>query len=318
MTEEVLRTRIGVRTMQTLKPHSSGATRVMVWDTGVKGFGVRVAATGRKTFVVKYEWRGKDQTFTIGELGSPWTPSTARVRAQDILRQVRAGEDPAAPKRDQRSALTVSDLIELWLREGPSSRPTKRRWSWMTDASRLRRHAGPVIGRILAKEVRRRDMEHMQAEIANGTTADVNKRKGRGRVRMKGGPLVAANVVQCVSAMYGWALDQDLVEMNPCIRVKRAKAGRRVRFLSTDETRALIETLDAMQAAGEINAAHLAIFLQIERSKTGLRDPIRLASPALKILQERFERRDQVNPYVFPNQHNGRGAATAVDVRGRR
>jgi integrase len=339
--EKTERARIGVRNVKALTPHPSGATRVRLWDTEVKGFGVRVSASGRKTYVVKYEWRGKDQTFTIGEHGSPWTPSTARTRALEIVREAGAGEDPGQKKKEQRTALTVSDLIEKWLAEGPISRPQKREWSWQTDRSRLRGHAAPVIGRLLATEVKRRDIEFMQAEVARGATADKNKRKGKGRVRMTGGPLVAANVVQCVSAMFGWAMDQELVEHNPCLRVKRAKANKRVRFLNDEETRRLLNTLDQMERDKEINEAHLAvlrlllltgarkseiselrwseidwerrcIFLPVERSKTGQRDPIRLAMPALNILLKWREKAGLDNPCVFPSQ-NGRGVTTAAD-----
>jgi integrase len=138
-------------------------------------------------------------------------------------------------------------------------------------------------------------------------------------------------------------MDQELVEHNPCLRVKRAKHNKRVRFLSEEETRRLITTLDVMEAAKEINGAHLAIirlllltgarkseiselrwseidwerrciFLPIERSKTGHRDPIRLASPALDILREWMRSADATNPKVFPSQIRCRGTSTAVDT----
>jgi hypothetical protein len=197
------RARIGIRTVDALEPSADGATRVRLWDDKLRGFGVRVSRYGRKTYVVRYKWRGKSQTYTIGVHGSPWTPELARGRASEVLRQAERGEDPSREKKERRGALTVSDLIALWLRDGPISRPTKRAWSWRTDESRLRRHASPIIGRLIATEVKRSDIEFMQAEVARGATADKAKRKGRGRVRMVGGPLVAANVVQCVSAMYG-------------------------------------------------------------------------------------------------------------------
>lgn len=342
MEDGAARARIGIRTVDALTASPDKVTRVRLWDDKLRGFGVRVSSHGRKTYIVRYKWRGKSQTCTIGVHGSPWTPELARTRANEVLRQAERGEDPNQVKRENRTALTVSDLITRWLRDGPISRPTKRAWSWTTDRSRLERHAAPIIGRMLIKEVKRRDIAFMQAEVARGATADKEKRKGKGRVRMRGGPLVAANVVQCVSAMYGWAIDEELVEHNPCLRVKRAKHNRRVRFLSDDESRRLIETLNAMEAAGEINEAHLAIlrlllltgarkseisdlkwseidwerrciFLPLERSKTGQRDPIRLAAPAVEILRQRMEKIGTSDPKVFPSQIKNRGKSTAVD-----
>jgi integrase len=335
------RARITIREVLQLKLPRGAAARVLLWDDKISGFGVKVAPTGRKTYIVRYKWRGVAQTYTIGPHDSPWTPEEARERAKAVIQQVERGEDPKQKRREVRTGLTVAELIELWLRDGPISRPTKRKWSWTTDASRLRRHAMPLIGRMLIKEVKRRDIEFMQAEIARGATADWVRRKGRGRILATGGPLVAANVVQCVSAMYGWAIDQEMVEHNPCLRVKRAKANIRVRWLSDDETKRLVTTLDEMEAAGEINPSHLAIlrlllltgarkteisnlkwseidwdrrciFLPLERSKTGQRDPIRLAAPALEILKARYAEMGDKDLRVFPAHYGGK--ATAVDV----
>ena len=87
-----------------------------------------------------------------------------------------------------RIGLTVCDLIKLWLRDGPISRPAKRTWSWTSDASRLRRHAKPLIGRMLIKEVKRRDIEFMQAEIARGATADCHPRSSRSSAQVRKRP----------------------------------------------------------------------------------------------------------------------------------
>lgn len=342
MHQKAERARIGVRNVEALVPHPDGSTRVRLWDVEVRGFGVRVSKQKRKTYCVKYERCGKDQTYTIGEHGSPWTPHTARARAKEILAQVARGEDPAEIKREDRSALTVSALIELWLRDGPISRPKKRKTSWDTDASRLRKHAAPLIGRLLAREVKRKDIEWMQAEIARGATGDKAKRKGRGQVQAKGGPGPAANTVQCVSAMYGWALDMEYVEHNPCMRVKKASRPKRVRMLSADETRRLLAAMKALEEGGA-NRVHMAILrlllltgarkneiarlqwdeidwerrcivLPLERSKTGERDPIRLATPAIAILEKQLGMRNPTNPFVFPNQHGRAGPASAPDM----
>lgn len=342
MLKSAQRARVGVRNVEALLPHPDGSTRVRLWDSEVKGFGVRVSKHNRKTYIVKYERCGKDQTYTIGEHGSPWSPHTARARAKEIFAGVAKGEDPAAIKREDRSALTVSALIELWLQDGPISRPGKRKTSWDTDASRLRKHAAPLIGRMLAREVKRKDIEWMQIEISRGATAEKAKRKGRGQVCMKGGPVPAANTVQCVSAMYGWALDMEYVEFNPCARVKKAKRPKRVRMLSADETRRLLAAMKVLEDEGA-NRAHLAILrlllltgarkneiarlrwdeidwerrcivLPLERSKTGDRDPIRLAHPAMAVLKEQLPTRDPSNPFVFPNQHGREGPASAPDM----
>ena len=136
------RARITIREVAQLKLPRGAAARVLLWDDKISGFGVKVAPTGRKTYIVRYKWRGKPQTYTIGPHDSPWTPEEARERAKAVIQQIERGEDPKQKRREVRTGLTVAELIELWLRDGPISRPTKRKWSWTTDASRLRRQRG--------------------------------------------------------------------------------------------------------------------------------------------------------------------------------
>jgi integrase len=63
----------------------------------------------------------------------------------------------------------------------------------------------------------------------------------------------------------------------------------------------------------EIDWEKRCIFLPLERSKTGHRDPIRLATPALDILRAWRARAVTSDPKVFPSQTKGRGVSTAVD-----
>ena len=75
-------------------PPSGG--RSMAWDTELKGFGVRVAASGKKTCILRYRMGGRDtpvRTVTIGQYGSPWTTDQARRHAAEFLTQIRQGGD---------------------------------------------------------------------------------------------------------------------------------------------------------------------------------------------------------------------------------
>jgi hypothetical protein len=67
-----------------------------VWDTNVKGFGVRKQLK-RPVYVLKYRHAGKQRFVTIGPHGSPWTPETARREAKRLLGAVAGGRDPRAP-----------------------------------------------------------------------------------------------------------------------------------------------------------------------------------------------------------------------------
>jgi hypothetical protein len=80
---------ITVRTFASLEPGS------LVWDTSVRGFGVR-RQRGDPVYVLKYRIAGRQRFLTIGRHGSPWTPDTARREARRLLGLIASGKDPAA------------------------------------------------------------------------------------------------------------------------------------------------------------------------------------------------------------------------------
>jgi hypothetical protein len=81
----------------------------IVYDTEVKGFGVRVTAKGAKAFVLNYRTRsGRERRYTIGSFPS-WTVSTARKEAKRLKDEIRvSGLDPLKDIEADRGAPTVA------------------------------------------------------------------------------------------------------------------------------------------------------------------------------------------------------------------
>lgn len=89
------RKRISKSIVDGASPPPKGS-RTMIWDTEVRGFGVRITSAGSKTYILRYRMGGREtpiRTLTIGQHGSPWTPEQARKRAIELLTQVRSGRD---------------------------------------------------------------------------------------------------------------------------------------------------------------------------------------------------------------------------------
>ena len=94
-------------------PLPPSGKRTTLWDTDVKGFGLRLTASGVRTYILRYRMGGRDtpiRTVTIGQHGSPWTADLTRKRAIELLTQVRSGRDFVA-ERDAAKAKAQFDEV---------------------------------------------------------------------------------------------------------------------------------------------------------------------------------------------------------------
>ena len=80
--------KITKRTVDALEPRDR---EHVLWDDEIKGFGVRVRPSGRKTYIVKYRDRGRVVKVTIGPHGAI-SPAAARARAAEIVTAARTGK----------------------------------------------------------------------------------------------------------------------------------------------------------------------------------------------------------------------------------
>lgn len=295
-----------------------------LWDTVVQGFGVRARGSGAKSFILKYRMGSAVRRYTLGKVGSPYTVDEAREAAVKILQSVKAGDDPMKAKRAWSAAITVDELIEAYLHEGRVSKPDKRESSWKSDESVFRRHVSPLLGKRLARDLCRRDLERLQADVLTGRTAKDEKTRKRGRAIIRGGPGAAGCTIRSMAAMLSWAVQQEIIPQNPAVGVKKVATRKRERYLTMTEARHLLETLRELVASGDIPDAHAAIIrlllftgarkseilnltwgevdlergrilLPWHRSKTGEK-MIPLNSAAVKEIMVR----PRTGPYVFP------------------
>ena len=250
---ETLTGKISKRTVDAVKPPADGRTHL--WDTDVKGFFLRVYPGGRRVYALKYRLGRVQKTYTIGVHGSPWTAEEARDAAIEALGRIRDGDDPAAEKKAAREALTVGELIEVYLRDGPATKPAKRESTWANDASNLKRHVLPLIGRKIANAVTKADAAGVIAQVVEGKTAADEKTKKRGLARVRGGRGAARGVRLTAAAMFAWGIEHGLLKSNPFATVKLAAAPVRERFLSREEAGRLLDAIKAEEDAGRLLAA---------------------------------------------------------------
>ena len=72
------------------------------FDAELAGLGLRVRASGAKTWMVQYAIAGKTRRMALGST-AVLDPGKARETAKDLLAQVRLGRDPAGEKVTSRA-----------------------------------------------------------------------------------------------------------------------------------------------------------------------------------------------------------------------
>lgn len=168
--------RITKRTVDNLKPGG------LVWDSEVKGFGVRCQRAA-KTYVLKTRIGGVQRWITIGRHGSPWTPEAARQEAVRLLGAKAAGRDPAEARDEAKRDPSVAELCDLYLAEGCA---IKKPSTIATDKGRIERHIKPLLGRKRVRAVTKGDVQRFLHDVASGKTATDVKTGKRGRVHREG------------------------------------------------------------------------------------------------------------------------------------
>lgn len=246
-------------TKKVIEDASSKPTDYFIWDTDLRGFGVKIAKGGRKTYVCQYRTpggrAGESRRLSIGAHGAPWTVDLARAEAKKILGRAANGEDPAADKQQLKSQLTVGQLCEQYLAHGCA---TKKASTLATDKGRIERHIKPLLGLKRVPDVTRADVKRFLQDVAQGKTAIDVKTKTQGRAIVRGGRGTATRTVGLLGGIFSYAVDCGMIETNPVVGIKRFPDKKGDRYLSNKELAALGAAIRRAKAAGE-NSTALAI-----------------------------------------------------------
>lgn len=259
---------------------------------------------------------GRQRWFTIGKHGSPWTPDQARDKALKILAAVADGKDPHAERHALKADLTVNELIEAYLKDGPASKPDKRTSSWTLDASNLERHVRPLIGRKLVKAVSQEDCARMVTAIIAGKTAVDERTRARGRAIVKGGAGAAERCLGTVNAMFTWAERRGLIQSVPTKGVRLPRPQARLASHHADIIRLLMMTGARRSEItclrwDEVDLERNRLLLPPARTKSGGRTGDRrvaLSSAAVQLLASR----PRTSAYVFPSSKDPKKPASAL------
>ena len=256
--------KITKREVDRLQPKAKGD--LVVWDDELRGFGLRIKPSGAGAYMIQYRnISGVSRRMTIGRVGvNP--PDQMRDLARKYLAEALSGGDPAANKNEARTALTVGALCDLYLEAAMAGRVTtrfgaaKRPSTLLNDASRIKRHIRPLIGKQRVSDLTRQLVQRMADDIAEGKTSKTEKTKPRGLARVKGGGVVATRVVELLGGIWTWGERRGYCSgLSPIRGVEKIKAVAKDRVLSSEELKRLGDEMARQQTKRPLVVAALKI-----------------------------------------------------------
>jgi len=207
-----------VRSIDAIKLPTSG--QIDYWDADNPGFGLRIAAGGRKAWVLMYRHGGIKRRLSVGTYPALSLADARQKAAKARHRVEHDGADPAAEKKADRAADTVADVAREFLNFISSKRRVEGKYRQIIEKDVV-----PRFGRWKAAAITRRDIRSMLDDIV-----------------ARGAPVQANRTLSVTRRMFNWAIGRDLgeIENNPCQGLpKPASENSRDRVLTEDEIRAV-------------------------------------------------------------------------------
>jgi hypothetical protein len=116
------------------------------------------------------------------------------------------GGDPVAERRAERNAGTFSEIAERYV----VTYAKRRNKSWQQADTLIRRYVLPRWGKLRFDRITRADVRTLVLRIE--------------------APVLANQVLAATSALFSWAMTQDIVDRNPCVGVDRNPTKARAHF----------------------------------------------------------------------------------------
>lgn len=290
----------------------NGKQETFLWDSELKGFGVRISSLERKTYFVQYRNQfNRTRRIKIGVHGVV-TTEQAREKAKSIIGDVARGKDPSEESQEQKNKKTMKDLVEKYLEF--HSKPNKKLKSYIEDKRK--------INQIILKRFSDRKLEEISTLDFQALQKD-----------LKETPYEANRVRALLSKMFNLAIQWQWITINPVNGVIKYQEQKRSRWLNEQELQRLWRVLDTYHDQSISNIIRLLLLTGSRRSevlkaswdqfdlekriwtkpshmtKQNKMEHLPLSSQALQILEamkKNISLNEQSTNYLFPGKIPGK------------
>ena len=207
-------------------------------DTDLKGFGIRVLPSGKKSYFLQTQHEGHRRWIKIGDADASLAETEARSQARSLLAGMRKGRESIPDLPPDIAFEAVAGEVFSYYR---------RHWKPRTLAVNVNYYENHILpwfkGRPIAGITRREVLEWFESLHAKPASANRS--------------LPVLSVILRQAEVYGYRPEDS----NPCKDIKRYRRRARERFLSPDEIRRVVEVLNRYDEARPFQAAVIRLLL---------------------------------------------------------
>lgn len=201
-----------------------------LWDSELKGFGLKVTPKGRKVYIAQYRIGKRTRRITLGVHGV-LTAEEARQKAKITLGKVSSGTDPASQRDREKADYAIKDLFKKFdetyvnVRLKPETAKDYRRI--------FEKYIFPRFNHLTVQKITKQDMLRLHHDM-----------------RMT--PYRANRTIAKLSKFFNWCEQYGYRDeySNPTRHIQKYKEHPRHRYLSTDEQTRLGEALNHAERTG--------------------------------------------------------------------
>jgi integrase len=215
----------------------------MLFDAAVRGFGVRISASGGKSFVAQYRVAGIKRRMALGEFGT-LTVDQARNRARAVLGKAAEGRDPFSEARARADAHRSAQAEAKTQAATDAFTVERLVVEWRNDRAEDRRAA--YLHEV--ETTLHRNLPDWMTRPAASITPD-DAIAALARIKLERSTVAANRTKSYAGAVFSWAAARRQLPSNPLKALPRpGDETPRERVLAHEEIAAIWRGCDALSA----------------------------------------------------------------------